>query len=219
MPNSAGMKLPPAYQDLLLSDLEPGQIYRRCLEQMAREGLATDYALTEAVVYGCEVRYAIQILRDGRPPSWYNFGDLKGDADARLWSVLDRLPEKRIAFVGSGPYPITAILVQERYPGAAVTCIDNNVVAYFLSQAIFEKLRLPIQICLAEAEDVDYSPFSATIVAAMVSGKRQLLDRILNTSGSYVVLRGPAERAHPRVLAMGSTFRDDGSLDFAEHAG
>src|SRR5256885_9335939 len=129
------MELPPKYREIIFSRMEPGEAYQRCVAELVKEGREADYRLTETIVYATEVRYAIGVLREGRPSRFWNFGDLKGDADARLWGILDPIKNLKIAFIGSGPYPVTALLIRERYPNAELTCVDNNIAAHLLSEA------------------------------------------------------------------------------------
>ena len=139
------MSLPDKYRQLLLSDTEPGELYRRCLTDMAADGLTADYALTETIVYTTEVRYALDAIRHGRPERLWNFGDLDGRSTAAMFDVLDTVPRMRLAFTGSGPYPITALLAAERYPDAtSITCIDNHIVGHLLGQATVEAMKMPI---------------------------------------------------------------------------
>lgn len=207
------MKLPPHYRDLLFSDLDPGDVYRRCVDQLRHDGLACDYELTEAIVYACEVRYALEVLRDGPPDSWWNFGDPTGDAESRLWAVLDPLAPLRLAFVGSGPYPVTAVLVGRRYPDAEITCFDNNMAAHILGAAVLEAAGSPARAVFADAAEVDYEPFNAVLVAAMVTAKRSLVERILGMSDALVVVRSEVGVDHERVVAFPSPFSEDGTLD------
>ena len=210
------MKLPTKYRNILLSDMEPGEMYQKCMAEIAKDGKDVDYRFTETIVYATEVRYAIDVLTKGKPERFWNFGDLKGDADARLWAILDPIQELKklkIAFVGSGPYPVTAFQLKERYPEAEITCIDNNIVAHFMSEAVIAKLGMNITTRFEKAIDVDYRPFNAIVVAAMVSGKRELIERILKTnSDAIVIVRGTINLSHDRLIELGSTFRDDGSL-------
>ena len=125
--------LPANIRELLLSPGEPGQIYRQCLELMQREGVSADYALTEQVVYGCEVRYAVQVL-EGQIPELYNFGDLDGHGTALLWRVLDGARRRRVAMIGSGPYPVTALLIRQRYPDSESGCVAIERLGIALEQ-------------------------------------------------------------------------------------
>jgi hypothetical protein len=207
------MKLPKRCLELLTSDLEPGELYRQCLLSLREEGIASDYALTETIAYATEVRYALQILERGRPPLWHNFGDLQGGADARLWAQLDpQLPQLRIAFVGSGIYPVTAFQIRDRYPAAQITCVENNVVAYLMSMALVRKLGLDVKVCFAHAMDIDYAPFDVVLVAAMVNGKRELVQKILTMSDATILVRGAVDVDSKRVVVMDRSFGDDGSL-------
>ncbi|MPY94015.1 MAG: hypothetical protein GEV08_13405 [Acidimicrobiia bacterium] len=207
------MSLPSKYRELLLSDLEPGEMYRRCLAAISHDELSADYALTETIVYATEVRYAIDVIANGPPERLWNFGDLDGRSTSRLFEVLDGVPEMRLAFAGSGPYPITALLAAQRYPDARdIACIDNNIVGHLLGRAVVDAMDLAITSVFAEAADVDYSPFDVVVVAAMVSGKQQLVDQVLRTSDALVVVRGEAGVSDPRLVEINATFRDDGSV-------
>src|SRR5512132_1934057 len=106
--------LPEACRALLLGDLPPDVAYRRAFEELAALGQPADYAATEAIVYATEIRYAIEVLRAGRPKRWHNFGDLRGDSDAKLYAILDRVAPRSLVFVGSGYYPVSAFLLEER---------------------------------------------------------------------------------------------------------
>jgi hypothetical protein len=206
------VSLPAKYHDLILGDLEPGIAYRRSVEALAEDGLTADYALTETIVYATEVRYALDVIRKGPPERLWNFGDLDGKSTDRLWAVLDRVEGLRLAFAGSGPYPITALLAAQRYPQARITCIDNNIVGHLLGQAVVERMGLPIDCTFAEAIDVDYAPFNAVVIAAMVSGKTELVQRALDTSEALVVVRGETGVRHDRLVEITAQFRDDGSV-------
>jgi hypothetical protein len=207
------MNLPPKYRDLILAGLEPGETYRRCLLAIAEDGLVMDYGLTETVVYATEIRYALDVIQHGRPNRLWNFGDIDGRSDAQLCAVLDEIPEIDLALAGSGPYPITALLVAERYPAArSITCIDNSIVGYLLGQAVIGKLGFDIASVFAGALDVDYRPFSIVVIAAMVRGKNEIAEKILRTSDAIVVVRGETRVTHERVVQVQATFRDDGSM-------
>lgn len=205
-------QIPERYRALLLSDLPPNEVYRRCVELVQEDGSSGDYGLTEAVVYGCELRLALEVLRHGPPGSWHNFADPTGHAEEDLWRLLDPLQPRRLAFVGSGPYPVTASLVAARYPGAELDCVDNNLVAHLVGQAVLEAASVPARAVFGDAALLDYRGYDAVIVAAMVSGKRDLVARILDQSTALVVVRSKVDVDHPRVVAFPSPFGDDGAF-------
>lgn len=207
------MQLPEKYLALLVGSLEPGEAYRRCMEELARDRLPADYRLTETIAHAVEIRYAIEVLARPQPPRLWNFGDLAGGADERLYGLIDPLERRRIAFAGSGAYPVTALLLRRRYPDAALTCIENHVAAYLLGRAVVEKLGAQIDCRLADAHDVDYGPFDAVVVAAMVGDKKRLAQKILSTSQARVLLRGRVELVHERLVQAESGFDDMGRAD------
>lgn len=207
------MQLPEKYLALLTGPLEPGEAYRRCMEELARDRLPADYRLTETIAHAVEIRYAIDVLTRPQPPRLWNFGDLVGGADEFLYRLIDPLERRRIAFAGSGAYPVTALLLRRRYPDATLTCIDNHVGAYLLGRAVVEKLAARIDCRLADALDVDYGPFDYVVVAAMVGDKKRLAEMILSTSQARIFLRGRVDLVHERLVQADSGFDDMGRAD------
>jgi hypothetical protein len=138
---------------------------------------------------------------------------LEGSTDAWLYSILDTIDPLKVAFVGSGPYPVSALLLRQRYPTAAITCIDNHIAAHILSSAVIEKLNLNITTRFEEAIDVDYSPFNAVVVAAMVSHRTQLLRKVLKTSEGVAIVRGKVAFQHDRLYQRASGYSDSGAAE------
>lgn len=209
------MKLPEKYKEIILTEPDPGQIYRRCLAEMAKDKIESDYFLTETIVYATEFLYALQVLQSGKPSHWWNFADFRGDADQKLWAILTPILNLNVAFVGSGPYPVTAFQMREQYPQAQITCIDNHVAAYFIGKAVSEKSGMNVSFLFSEAMEVDYQPFNAVIVAAMVSGKSRLVKKILSSSKAVVIVRGKVDVFSDRVIQCSSTFEENGAFSFS----
>jgi hypothetical protein len=82
-----------------------------------------DRPSTQEIVYGCEIQFALRALTEGKLDRLYNFGDLDGRGSRLMWSVLDPRPSSRVCFLGAGPFPVTALLLRQRYPQARVTCL------------------------------------------------------------------------------------------------
>lgn len=198
-------------EDLLLAGEEPGLTYRRCVEELGRRGLEADYALTETIVYATELRYALDVL-EGRSSGAWNFGDTGGSNDRSLWEVLDGMNPLRLAFVGSGPYPVTARLVLDRYPEAQVDCLDNNITGYLIGKSVLARLGLPARPLFADGASLEYSGYTAVLVAAMVSGKRKIVERALDTCRGPVVVRGEVGLSHPRLVTLPAPFTPEGVL-------
>jgi hypothetical protein len=201
--------LPARYRNILLSTADPGEGYRRCFEEAESALEEIDYSFTELVVYATEVRYAIQVLT-GHRRRVENFADPTGASDAELFRLLDTVPTKRVVFIGAGPFPLTALRLAERYPQALVSCIDDNPVAHFVAEAVIEKLGYQVECRLVDAREVDYAVFDAVIVAAMVRGKRELVEAILSQSSARVIVRGTTGLTHERLSEIPAPFADDG---------
>lgn len=199
--------LSPSALSLLLSDLEPGEVYRRCLSL----GEPLDYAATEQLVYGVEVRYAIQVLQ-GETPRLYNFGDLDGAGDAALFRALDASGARSVAFVGAGPYPVTALILRERSPELQITCFENNLVGFLLGQAVLRRLAPDIPVVFGDAHEVELRNFDLIVLAAMVEGRAELARRILEGSSAHVLVRASLDWEHPRLHSVAARFKADGSL-------
>lgn len=108
---------------------------------------------------------------------------------------------------------MTALLVADRYPQAEITCVDNHVVACLLCRAVLDRLGRPVRTECLDALEVDYAPYNAVIVAAMVRGKRRLAEHILARSQALVVVRSRVGLAHERLVQFPSPYDDDGRLD------
>ncbi len=76
---------------------------------------------------------------------------------------------KSAAFIGSGPLPLTAILLAKKY-GLAITCVDRNEHANTLARAVILKLGLSsrIQFVTADIFAVTALPYDHIFLAALV---------------------------------------------------
>lgn len=97
-------------------------------------------------------------------------------------AVAGQPAPRRIAFVGSGPLPLSAVLHTVR-TGATVTCVDHDPVAADLGRAVAERLGCTdLDVRLADALDVDLAGFDLVVLAALVGAdaqeKRTILDRL-----------------------------------------
>lgn len=204
------MGLPRRIRDIIVNTPDPGEIYARCIGEISEGNVKADYALTETIAYAAEFNYALNFLAGNHRGPWKNFADPSGSAGEKLWRILDPAERRRIAFVGSGPYPVTAFLLKERYPSAEITCVDNHVAAYLMSRAVIGKAGLDIETVFDDAAEIDYRPFDVVIVAAMVSGKSRLVEKILSESSALILVRGKVSAPDGRVFELESSFSDDG---------
>lgn len=119
--------------------------------------------------------------------------------------VLEALSgAKRVAVIGSGPLPLTAIAVAER-TNAEVTCYERDTVAYDLGDKIIElsKARDKItSLCESAVPGPDMAGFDAILCAVLLGvsvedehhhTKKELLTGFAQAMGSNgkVILRDP----------------------------
>lgn len=209
--------LPPHIREIILNEPDSGKSYLACMEELRRSGLTADYHLTEIINYNVEITDVLRILAEGRPASWWNYymEEHQRDEMSRLQDILNPFQEIRLAFAGSGPYPITAFQLKETYPKAEVVCIDNDIFAYRLGQAVSKKAGMELSFEWAEAIEMDYRPFNVVFIAAMLRGKRELIEKILKESDALVIVRGKLDMTHERVVLFdGYPYSDGGVIQF-----
>lgn len=121
--------------------------------------------------YEMEVYWAKKIIEGGEItdfPYYKNYKDL-----TRLeWGVFDFCLEHEnhnVLFVGSGPLPMTAIMLAMEH-NIGSTLVDNDPVAVDLSRSVIKKLGLDnmISVIHADAKDFNaYVDFNVIFVAAL----------------------------------------------------
>jgi hypothetical protein len=95
--------------------------------------------------------------------------------------------EERIAFVGSGPLPLSAILLHLK-TGASVVCIDSDAFACDSANRLFAMLGLSgANVVHADGADFDYQGFSTTFIASLVVKKSAVARRIVATCNEPLV--------------------------------
>jgi len=74
-------------------------------------------------------------------PYHQNYIDLSNLEMATLSAYLsNNLSPKNIAFIGSGPLPLTSLCILDRYPSSTVHNIDRDATALAVSQTLCQKL-------------------------------------------------------------------------------
>ena len=123
---------------------------------------------------------------------WYrqNYRDLVRQEVNTLRSLYRPLYNSRkpMAFAGAGPLPLSAIDYYLQM-GKPCVCIEINEEAAAAGTALIEALGLQdvIHYVHAPADEMDYSAFEIVFVAALVSGKQTVLDRIKSTAPEAIV--------------------------------
>jgi hypothetical protein len=106
-----------------------------------------------------------------------------------------------VAFVGSGPLPISAIMFHMQ-TGSQVICIDSDEKACSLGRQLVlylaanepgcEDLDKAIQFSHARGEDYDYATHPVVFIASLVEAKEPVVMRIMETSqvAATTIVRG-----------------------------
>jgi len=103
----------------------------------------------------------------------------------------ERLP---IIFVGSGPLPLSSIILHQ-LSDMNVICLEMNSVAYDASRLVLERLGLAdkVTVVMGNGSEFDYSPYSQIFVASLVRNKMEVLEQIIQTTSDSVVAVRTAE--------------------------
>ncbi len=82
----------------------------------------------------------------------------------------------KICFVGSGPMPMTAILLQD-LTGANIDCVEKEEKLAKLSKNVIHKLAYnkDIKVINNDALKIDFSPYSVIILAVLAKPKEHLM--------------------------------------------
>lgn len=171
-------------------------------------------ALAAAGEANLERHWAMVVVAD--PSAWVRFPFL--EAYRRL--VLEEVaaverhrapPPERWAFVGAGPLPLSAVLLERRMPEAEMTYVDRDPEALAWGRKVVGALngaRTRRFVC-ASADDVDYSGYGVVVVAALAGAceedKREILASIVRSGGPSVLVlarsvpAGGCELLYPRL--------------------
>lgn len=135
-----------------------------------------------------------------------SFQDAKTPPDVEsypLWQRFQRLTRaeiagtrladgEEIAFIGSGPFPVSAISYA-RQRRARVCCIDSNPGAIETARMVIESLGLSTRICFEciHGQDADFSRYDVIAIAVLAQPKPEILGQICRTAraGSRVACR------------------------------
>lgn len=114
---------------------------------------------------------------------WYlqNYLDL---VDLELEKVsVSKHPDKEVVFIGSGPLPLTAIIMAQK-TGMKITCLDMDEAAVKRGEALAEKLGMGDQLHFTQSagNEYDYRDTALVMVASLVADKKQVLERIKATA-------------------------------------
>lgn len=114
---------------------------------------------------------------------WYlqNYIDL---VDLELETItLPADENKEVVFIGSGPLPLTAIIMAQK-TGMHMTCLDLDEYAIIRGHELTKKLGISdkIQYKQSAGHEYDYKNTALVMIASLVGNKEEVLNTIQNTA-------------------------------------
>ncbi len=114
---------------------------------------------------------------------WYlqNYIDL---VDLELETItLPKQADKEVVFIGSGPLPLTAIIMAQK-TGMHMTCLDLDEYAIIRGHELTKKLGISdkIQYKQSAGHEYDYKDAALVMIASLVGNKEEVLNTIQNTA-------------------------------------
>lgn len=100
----------------------------------------------------------------------------------------------KVLFVGSGPFPITAILVHE-LTHSQIDCVEINKSSAELSKRVIDYLNYSdsIHTINKDALDIDYSEYTVIVIAILAKPQDKIIEVIWKqiSQGSRIIYRTP----------------------------
>lgn len=165
-----------------------------------------------------EAYWADRIQRSRTPmaelldfPYLDNYLKLSGSELALLVKHVPQDRQRKLAYIGTGPLPLTALCCERHGIFDEVVGIDNDVKALAAGRRLCAKLESSLSFIHADAMEMDYSEFSVIFVAALVGmtneEKQTILAKIRQTArpGTLVAVRssfGSRELLYPKLTAL-----------------
>jgi nicotianamine synthase len=127
---------------------------------------------------------------------------------AEYQAIVDTLgrPPRTLLFTGSGPLPLSAILLARSAPGLHITCLDRDARALRQARRVARALTLTstMRFVRADASEYDYAAYDAVVLAALVGltavEKQAVLTRVGATLAPESLLAARSVPADGRRL-------------------
>lgn len=94
-------------------------------------------------------------------------------------ALADIKKDDKVLFIGSGPFPITAILIN-KFSGCSVICVEKDKNRSIISKEVIQSLGLSknIRVLNGKGENIGCNSFSVAIIALLVKPKSEILDNL-----------------------------------------
>lgn len=97
---------------------------------------------------------------------------------------------KKIAFVGSGSLPLTAVILDHignhQYQ---IDLVDMDAEAIEISKAYCSKVSSNLNFICSDCLEVDYSKYDLVFVASMIPCKKELIEKIYDQNVEKIIVR------------------------------
>lgn len=127
--------------------------------------------------------------------NWGNYKSLVGEEMKQLRRII-RSEEMTspIVFVGSGPLPLSAILLHLRWK-VRVICLDIDPDACEAAHYMMERINLSdkVQVVLGDGAEFNYADYQHVFIASLVTQKHKVLEQIHRTNPDALVAIRTAE--------------------------
>jgi SAM-dependent methyltransferase len=127
---------------------------------------------------------------------WGNYNDLVASELKHVPNQIYK-PNESICFVGSGPLPLTAIVLNQK-TGKNVTCVDIDPIACAISKKFIKKAgyEKSINVVCTNGADYIYDRHPAILIASLVPNKNDIVRRIRESCENPCIGLRSAERLH-----------------------
>ncbi len=100
------------------------------------------------------------------------------------------LPMKNIAFAGSGPFPMSALILDHLSNHAFnLDLIDYDPKAIEISSKYCNKITNNVNFIQANALELDYQKYDLVFIANMIIGKKELTQKLYDANVKYIIAR------------------------------
>lgn len=160
-----------------------------CLAPEVLSRLNTAYCKWETEL---EYRFAHRLIEGKVEISEYLLYERFDKLVRRELSLVQSHPPKQILFIGSGPFPISAIHMHFQ-TGKRVDCVDSNREAVEISRQVMKKAGLTDSVRMFWDRGEEYSPadYDLVLVALLAKPKRAILKHLRKSlkPGSRILCR------------------------------
>jgi tRNA A22 N-methylase len=119
---------------------------------------------------------------------WDNYERLVDIELKKLFTIIERQRLSSIVFVGSGPLPLSTILLQQQTE-KPVVCLDINTEAYDVGKKLIDQYSLQhsLKYILADGASYHYDEYDLVWIASLVPNKEEVVKRIYETNPNAIV--------------------------------